>query len=310
MTDKSNAILFHQYDPSPFSEKVRVIFGIKGLDWYAVDEPIIMPKPELTLLTGGYRKIPVMQIGADVYCDTQRIIAEIEKRYPTPSLFRGPNQGLDWCLNSWADRVFFQTVVAVIFGGGTALADDAFIKDREKLMGRPFDVQAMATALPMMKEQLRSHLGWLNAELQDGRAYMKGDLPGLADASAFYNIAFMLNAYPAIKVMLGTFPHLEKWVGQVQSIGHGNRMEMSREESLAIARDSTSTAIAQTDPHEPNGLAPGDKVTIMADDYGRDPIQGELVTSNAHEIAIKHTTDELGDVVIHFPRAGFFVIKS
>lgn len=310
MTDKANAILFHQYGPSPFSEKIRVIFGIKGLDWYAVEQPVIMPKPELTLLTGGYRKIPVLQIGADVYCDTQRIVAEIEKRYPTPSLFRGPNQGLDWCLNSWADRVFFQAVVAVVFGGGAAMADEAFIADREKLTGRAFDVEAMATALPMMKEQLRSHLGWLNAELQDGRTFLKGDMPGFADAAAFYNIAFMLGAYPAIKDMLATLPNLDKWVGAVHAIGHGNRTEMSREESLAIAHDATSITRPQADPHEPNGLVPGDAVTIMADDYGQDPIQGELVTSNAHEIAIKRTTDELGEVVIHFPRAGFFVIKS
>ena len=60
MTDKSTAIIFHHYDISPFSEKVRVAFGIKGLDWYAVEQPVIMPKPELTALTGGYRKIPVM----------------------------------------------------------------------------------------------------------------------------------------------------------------------------------------------------------------------------------------------------------
>ena len=38
-------ILFHQYDSSPFSEKVRVCLGIKQLAWGAVDQPVIMPKP-------------------------------------------------------------------------------------------------------------------------------------------------------------------------------------------------------------------------------------------------------------------------
>ncbi|MBA4210140.1 MAG: glutathione S-transferase family protein, partial [Parvibaculum sp.] len=69
MTANADSIIFHQYDISPFSEKVRVIFGIKGLEWFACDQPVIMPKPELVALTGGYRKIPVMQIGADIYCD-------------------------------------------------------------------------------------------------------------------------------------------------------------------------------------------------------------------------------------------------
>ena len=30
-----------------------------------------MPKPNLTALTGGYRKTPVLQIGADIYCNSQ-----------------------------------------------------------------------------------------------------------------------------------------------------------------------------------------------------------------------------------------------
>lgn len=47
MTATAQSIILHQYDISPFSEKVRVAFGIKGLDWFACDEPIIMPKPEL-----------------------------------------------------------------------------------------------------------------------------------------------------------------------------------------------------------------------------------------------------------------------
>ncbi len=44
---------------------VRVAFGIKGLAWKSVIIPRILPKPDLMPLTGGYRKTPVLQIGAD-----------------------------------------------------------------------------------------------------------------------------------------------------------------------------------------------------------------------------------------------------
>ena len=63
-------IILHHYDVSPFSEKIRKILALKKLSWRGVEQPIIAPKPKLTPLTGGYRKIPVLQIGADVYCDT------------------------------------------------------------------------------------------------------------------------------------------------------------------------------------------------------------------------------------------------
>ncbi|RYF90936.1 MAG: hypothetical protein EON95_15975 [Caulobacteraceae bacterium] len=137
--------ILHHYDTSPFSEKVRLMFGLKGLAWSSVVIPVIMPKPDYTPLTGGYRRTPSLQIGADVYCDSQVILAELEHRFPDPTAVRG---GLDWAINLWADRLFFQTTVPVIFGelGDNVPAD--FIKDREALSGRPFDTAAMKAAEP------------------------------------------------------------------------------------------------------------------------------------------------------------------
>src|SRR5258708_25681387 len=107
-------IILHHYDTSPFSEKVRVMLGVKGLSWRSVIQPVIMPKPELTPLTGGYRRIPVLQIGADVYCDTQVILAELEARQARPAV----GQGAHWAVNLWPDRLFFQVTVAGGFGEG------------------------------------------------------------------------------------------------------------------------------------------------------------------------------------------------
>jgi len=78
MTD----MILHHYETSPYAEKVRLGLGLKGLAWASVEIPVIMPKPDLTALTGGYRKTPVLQIGADVYCDSQLIMRELERRHP------------------------------------------------------------------------------------------------------------------------------------------------------------------------------------------------------------------------------------
>src|SRR5262245_45380016 len=61
----AHEIIFHHYPTSPFSEKVRLVFGMKGLKWRSVEIPNMMPKPDLLPLTGGYRKTPVMQVGAE-----------------------------------------------------------------------------------------------------------------------------------------------------------------------------------------------------------------------------------------------------
>lgn len=310
MTANASSIILHQYNGSPFSEKVRVVLGIKKLEWWACDEPVIMPKPELVALTGGYRKIPVMQIGADIYCDSQIIIRELERRFPTPSIFVGGDKGLGWGTTMWTDRVFFQAAVAIIFGGGTPLADEAFIKDREKLTGRPFDIAAMKAAAPLLAEQFRAQLGWVEEQLSDGRNFLAGDEPGIADAAVFYNLAFMRWTSPAGTKLIEAWPKLLAWETRVAAIGHGTRHEISREDALDIAKAATSTEKPQADPGEPNGLRPGYRIAVMADDYGRDPIVGELVSSSAQHVAIRREDPRVGEIVVHFPRAGFFVTKT
>ena len=55
MTD---TIILHHYDMSPYSEKVRLGLGLKGLVWASVETPVIMPKPDLTALTGAIARRP------------------------------------------------------------------------------------------------------------------------------------------------------------------------------------------------------------------------------------------------------------
>ncbi|RZI55153.1 MAG: glutathione S-transferase family protein, partial [Pseudomonas sp.] len=66
-------LILHHYPTSLFAEKARLMLGFKGLSWRSVNIPSIMPKPDLMPLTGGYRKTPVLQVGADIYCDTALI---------------------------------------------------------------------------------------------------------------------------------------------------------------------------------------------------------------------------------------------
>jgi glutathione S-transferase len=128
-------IILHHFDRSPFSEKIRVVFGHKGLSWRSVRIPQIMPKPDLMPLTGGYRRTPVMQIGADVFCDTQIIIREIERRFPSPTLFPPGAAGVPWALSSWTDHTLFQTAVNLVFGTLGPKVPQAFVEDRSQLRG-------------------------------------------------------------------------------------------------------------------------------------------------------------------------------
>ncbi|MGB5484035.1 glutathione S-transferase family protein [Parasphingorhabdus sp.] len=297
-------ILFHQYDSSPFSEKVRVCLGIKKLAWAAVDQPVIMPKPELVALTGGYRRIPVMQVGADIYCDSQLIVRELERRFPEPTLFPQGDHGLAHANAMWSDRAVFQAAVAIIFGGLGDKVPAAFITDRTALSGRSFDPAAMLAAVPHMEAQLRAHVALLSDQLADGRRFLTGDRAGLVDANGYYNLWFIRTAFPPAASLFESMPHLPEWLERVKAIGHGERSAMSREDALDIAR--TSQPMAGTVADRDADLL-GKPVSVAADDYGRDGVNGLFVGSSEHHISISREDPHAGQVVVHFPRVGFSV---
>ena len=302
MTDE---IIFHHYDTSPFSEKVRLLFGIKGLAWRSVIQPVIMPKPDLVPLTGGYRRIPVLQIGADVYCDSQVILAEIERRHPTPPVARGA----DWAVNLWADRIWFQASVAVIFAVIGDNIPKEFADDREKLSGRPFDVNAMKAAAPIMQAQWRAYAGWMEDGLAGGD-FLGGATPSMADVAAWMNIWWTGGAAPGpFAELTAGMPKLLAWRDRVRAIGHGQRSEMTPAEALAAARAASPAAPLPSDASDTTGPKAGDKVVVQADDYGRDAIEGELVALTRDRITIARDAGDLGILNVHFPRAGYVLAK-
>ena len=302
MTD----IILHHYDTSPYAEKVRTGLGLKGLAWASVELPQIMPKPNLTALTGGYRKTPVLQIGADIYCDSQLIMRELERRHPTPSFYpagRGAADALAW----WAEKTMFLPAVSIAFAKRPEVLPKGFLEDRAKFSGRNIDPVVMLAAVPNQLDQLRAHFDWLDQTLADGRSFLQGRAVGLSDLAAYHPVWYLRQNFGSAAAPLDGFPRLLSWAERVAAIGHGRRSPMTSEQALDVARTATSIAKASTDAKDPNGRKPGQVVSVTPDDTGRDPVIGELVTSGIDEIVIRRRDPAIGEVCVHFPRAGFVV---
>ena len=300
-------IILHHYDTSPFSEKVRIMLGMKGLAWRSVIQPTIMPKPHLTPLTGGYRRAPVMQIGADIFCDSQVILAELERRTDGPAAGHGPA----FAVNLWADRLFFGATVPIIFGEIGDNVPKAFIEDREKLSGRPFDVKAMRAAAQMMRGQWRAQAAWVERALEASGPFLGGAAPNVADVAAYMNVWWLGGATPAVAAeLLAGLDRVKAWRERMAAIGHGQREEMDPQVALEIARDAEPVLSLAHDDGDPLSLAPGAPVTVMADDYARDPISGVLVASNHERVTLAREEPGLGRLHVHFPRAGYVVIPG
>src|ERR1700748_1251336 len=234
----------------------------------------------------------------------------LERRVSEPSLLPSGYEGLTWGRAMWTDRMFFQSTVNLVFGSLADKVPAEFIADREKLRGAKFDVAAMTAAIPQMRDQFRAHLAWIDAQLCDERIWLAGDEPSLLDVNAYMNVWYARGNMPDADELFAEFDHARAWAARVRGIGHGHRTEMTTTEARAIAAKVAPETEELSDPNDPNGRKPGDRVEVMPDDYGKIRVAGEIVALSPQHIALRRHDPKAGDVVVHFPRAGFLVLPA
>ena len=305
-------LILHHYALSTFSEKVRVALGLKGLAWRSVDIPPAPPRPLLAPLTGGYRRVPVLQIGADIYCDTNIILPALERLFPAPSFYPAGCEGVARGLSFAWDRAMWIPTIGVLshFIGDMLPAE--FIKDRkEGYLGIDISKAAMAPDLPLHRQRVAAHYAWLKTSLADGRRFIFGDAPSALDLTCYQTICLLRkNCPPEVDALAGHAPLLP-WFERVAAIGHGRFEPMSAEDAFAVARHAEPAPVTHLSPDgDPVGLRSGTAVIVTPDDNARVPVAGTLVAASDSEIVIHRRDAEAGDLHIHFPRLGFDVVAA
>ncbi len=298
-------LILHHYPMSPFAEKVRLMLGYKQLPWRSVIIPSVMPKPDVVALTGGYRKTPVLQIGADIYCDTALIARVLEARQPQPTLYPA-DAPLAVPLAQWADSSLFAAAVswamqpagvAAILGEQPPEVLKAFAADRAAMRANaPRPTLADATA------QLKQHLSAIAAQLQQGGLWLFGAAPSILDFSVGHCLWFIRLAKP-VAYLLDEYPAISPWLDRLLAIGHHRSTVMSSTEALTVASAATAHAPVTVEPGL--GFEAGQAVTVAATDYGVDPVSGTLVGLSPQASVLRRSDPRAGTVHVHFPRFGF-----
>ena len=304
-------IILHAYPQSPVAEKIRVAFGIKGLVWRNVEIPRLPPKPMLTALTGGYRRTPVMQIGADIFCDSQCILRALDHLHPVPSLMPTAEHGLMWCLSRWTDGPLFDQTVRHVLGAAGDALDKDFAKDRGRLyLGEEWasGLKQAHANLPHLVAQMRAPLSWLEAQLADGRTFLLGNAPAAIDAQIYHVVWFLRGRWAGGPSFLSEFPNLVRWEDSIRAMGHGTSTPMDPHDAIACAKVADSLAPKGVAPHEPQGLTVGQPVTVSPDvNGGEQPVAGNIRYADVETVVIERHAEDVGTLCVHFPRAGYRV---
>jgi glutathione S-transferase len=301
-------LILHHYTTSPFSEKVRAILSFKDVPWTSVETPVMLPKPDLVALTGGYRRAPVLQIGAHIYCDTTLIAEVIERLAPSPAIFPPECAGIARFLAQWADTTLFWTVVAYVFQPEGATHVLAHLgPDERRLFAE--DRAAFRAKLPRMHPAeataaLLIYLRRLETMLIDDRVWLLGTAASIADFSIYHCLWFVHRAGP-LATIVDEFPYVTSWYERMRRLVMPSHADMTSAAALQHACDEEPQEFESEYFVDTHGISLGERVTITPIDTGCDPVAGELVLALRDELAVRRFNDQIGELIVHFPRIGF-----
>ncbi|MED5238680.1 MAG: glutathione S-transferase family protein [Pseudomonadota bacterium] len=305
-----SAMILHHYALSPFSEKVRAMLGYAGLSWQSVTTDEMPPRPMLAPLAGGYRKIPVAQIGADVFCDTRTITREIARLSGKPELAL---EGVDEEVRAFVAETDLALFMAVMMSSvglrvniklfralsfGQLLR---FFKDRIQI-GRTSTVPRIS--LKEARARTREHLADMETRLQ-AQPWLFGDKPCIADFSAYHALWFLREV--AESTMLQPFPSVLAWMDRIKAFGQGASTPLSQEGALEAARKTRPRPLPEAATQD---ALLGKTVQVTPTDYGQVPSTGTLVYRDDNHIVV--ALANAGDAVVHvhFPADGFEVREA
>lgn len=311
-------LILHHYPSSPFSEKVRLIFGNKKLPWKSVHIPPVMPKPDMVALTGGYRKTPVLQVGADIYCDTALICDVLEHIRPEPTLYPPHLKGVCRVFAHWADTTLFWAAMAYNLqpkGAAHAFASvgpevaKAFAEDRKAMRVNMTQLRpADATSA------YRSYLRRI-ANMVDEHDFLFGVEPCLADFAAYHGIWYTRTQVPVMADILNATPSVGEWANRMAAIGHGSFTKLAAADAIALAKATDpqpagANLLIDSAFQDDHGIPLGARVTVTPESFGNEPTEGELIAATRTHYSLRREDARAGTVHVHFPRIGYVLRRA
>ena len=305
MPESQTPILYH-YLASPYSEKLRLALGVAGIQWGSVIVPAQPPRPFLDVFLSGYRRIPVLQIGAHFYCDSALAfdaLAEVSDRLkPTGRL----SETEELLRRHAEDRIFFAVIAAASpISVLRLLARDLgllglfrFLKDRSGMMkGSTVEKLSQRAATRLVEDFVVQ----LNGLLKQDR-FLGGAHAGYLDLCCYHPLwmASVINR----ETLSALPPLVQAWMRRIAALGHGRSVLVSQRQIHGrVTGDRFQEFVGELS----GSVARDSLVSVRPTDYARDSTEGHLVLLDEHQCVIKRNLPSGEAVFLHFPIIGFEV---
>lgn len=299
-------LILHHYWPSPFAHKVRLALGLANAKWLSVEIPRVPPKPLLTPLTAGYRRTPILQIGADIYCDTQNIVRELADFGFSRALFPEGCMSKALAFSAWIDGAVFELAARVVITNALDTAPSEFIKDRGDLYFEPgWTNKKLNHDLSSVVLQLDAQLKNIDDILTCGENICSKEL-SYADVSVAYLAWFLRGRWEAGPKVLSRYPNICRIENAVYDCGEGQYQDLGGKEAMKIANDNIPKSLVGIDGSVMTELSLNQRVGICPRTQSSDPtVFGELRYLDRQRVSINNNEKEVGAIAVHFPISGY-----
>lgn len=310
---------------SAWASKVTAYFALRSIPYTHCEQPITQPRPNIAALGVNYRRIPILSLGRDIYCDSLLILQKLEEQYPSSSQHKSisatdpKDRALEKLLEKWTDVVVFKSAAAVISTDLDLMKDPAFTKDREELWGRSWDKEAQDALRPAALAEMRLNWDFLEEHLEDGREWVLGnsDGPQMADIHACWIFDWLLmlpGSFPEDYFNKTRYPKVLAWRERYMT-AIAKAKETAPKPTMLEGEDAVNQILngefndeeMEVEGDDLSGLKAGQRVVMKPVDTGYSHVdKGKLIGLTGREAVIS-TVSRQGEkeVHIHYPRWNF-----
>ncbi|KAM0721388.1 hypothetical protein Q7P37_002312 [Cladosporium fusiforme] len=292
------------YSASPYAQKIHLLLTAAGIPYTLLNQPPVLPRPDLEAVGITYRRIPLLAVDRDVYADSSAIIDVILHQLG----------GKDKITTSKADKAYevwgndtFKAIMPLL---PEQALTPGFVKDRETIFPLLAKPQLLKAMLPTALADLKSRLAHVEDVLLADSPFVGGQKLSVADIHVIWALRWVLQDLGAAKRFSGLDKQAYPKVWQlIASLPKPNGEKVDKETAISAIRDaelfSKNVSVAKDDPLK---IAQGADVTVESADTkpGAHPQAGKLAGTSAHEIMLALESG----VQLHFPRSGYLVRES
>jgi glutathione S-transferase len=298
------SLILHHYPLSPFSEKIRSMLGYAGVEWTSCITSEAPPRGKLDFLSGGYNRIPVAQVGSDIFCDSNIIADEIASLSSKPELANAKLNKGDLAQRQWLESKLFFACVNRAFSPSLlgriakekGLGNLArFLRDRIEMSMKASISMGSPKSAP---KHIADGFSFLLEHLEENK-FVGGEVPNLLDFSAYHCFWFLREV--GAKNDMGKNADVLKWYLRLKAFTNAPVQEFEIEQALKTARSSEPRKINKRDIQDHRI---GSEIVISPNDYRQVPVSGTLVGANKQRWIIARNTPETGLIHLHFPTNG------